>query len=120
MSILRSTYFPLVGLFIAVLLPFSLLTITASQTWWTTYLSWVLFFMQSFLMLTAALLTYRTAFHKKVLGGDIGLALRVFSIGLFLLGLGLTQIPFIDAYNLWQTNYVRGGMYFVLYILGGL
>lgn len=120
MSILRSKYFPFVGLFIALLLPFSLLTISATSSWWTTYLSWVIFFMQSFLMLTAALLTYHAAFHKKVLGGEIGLSLRVFSVGLFLLGCGLTQIPFIDAYNVWQTQYVRGGFYFILYILGGI
>ena len=117
---LHNKYFPLVGLFIALLLPFSLLTISSSHNWWTTYVSWVAFFMQSFLMLTASWLMYRAAFHKKILGGVIGSFLRIFSVGLFLLGCGLTQIPFITAYNLWETNYVREGFYFLPYVLGGI
>lgn len=76
--------------------------------------------MQSFLMLTAGLLTYRAAFHRKVLGGLIGAALRIFSLGLLILGVGLTQIPFVQAYNLWNTPYVTTGFYFLPYLIGCL
>lgn len=76
--------------------------------------------MQSFLMLLAGFLTYRAAFHRKILGGTIGVSLRIFAVGLLFLGAALTQIPFIQAYNLWTTAYVETGWYFVSFVIGGL
>jgi hypothetical protein len=120
MEVLRSKYVLILGLFIAAYLPFSLLTVSSTSNWWINYISWVGFFMQSFLMITAGLLIFRAAFHKKVLGGLIGTGLRIFSIGLLILGIGLTQIPFVQAYNFWNTPYVTTGFYFVPYLVGVL
>src|SRR5690349_13382887 len=60
---------------------------------------------EGILFVSAGIFTFQGTFRSKILGGSLGLAFKLFSLGLIWLGLQLIQIPVIGAFNLWNSFY---------------
>jgi len=92
----------------------------SNSSWLTQHLQSAFSIGQGILFISAGFFTFQGIFRIKTLAGIIGKALKVFSIGLALLGLGFIQVPFMNAYNLWTSFYFTSNIYYLIYALGAI